>query len=52
LDQQAIQTLNEQLSVLYHHRGLVYEKLNQLEKAVADYEQARRLGYNPDKGVW
>jgi hypothetical protein len=52
LDQEALRALNEQLSVLYHHRGLVYQKLNQPEKARADLDQARRLGYDPSKGVW
>jgi tetratricopeptide (TPR) repeat protein len=52
LDQEALRALNEQLSVLYHHRGLVYQKLNQPEKARADLDQARRLGYDPGKGVW
>lgn len=40
------------LAVLYHHRGLIYEKLGKSEEARADLELAENLGYDPENGVW
>jgi tetratricopeptide (TPR) repeat protein len=42
---------NESLSVLYHHRGEVYEKLGKRSEAEADLRRATELGYNPAEGV-
>ena len=42
----------EAMAVLYHHRGLVYERIGEAEKAKKDLERAKRMGYAPDKGVW
>jgi hypothetical protein len=40
------------LAVIYHHRGLVYERIGKTRQAQADLERARQLGYDPEKGVW
>ena len=40
------------LAVLYHHRGLIYEKLGRSDEAAVDLELARKLGYDPKQGVW
>jgi tetratricopeptide (TPR) repeat protein len=46
------QRLNENLSVLLHHRGLVYAALQQEHAAEADFKRALELGYNPEEGVF
>ena len=43
---------DEEMSVIYHHRGLVYEALGEVEAAKQDLVRAQKLGYNPDQGVW
>ncbi|HEX4130737.1 MAG TPA: hypothetical protein VHZ24_11900 [Pirellulales bacterium] len=43
---------DEQLSVLYHHRGEVFEKMGQADRATADFAKAKQLGYNPAEGVF
>ena len=48
-----IQELSDQnLAVLYHHRGLVYQQLGQEPEAQKDLAQAEKLGYDPETGVW
>lgn len=42
----------ESLSVVHHHRGLVQAALGMEREAARDFEQARKYGYNPDKGVF
>lgn len=42
----------EQLSVLYHHRGLVHQALGHEELSQRDLERSKELGYDPDKGVF
>ena len=42
----------KELAVLYQHRGLVYEKLGQQEKAAQDFARALENGYSPEDGVW
>ena len=44
--------LQENLAVMYHHRGLVYQKLGDTTKASADLQQGDRWGYNPAEGVF
>ena len=51
LDRQA-RLFNENLAVLYQHRGLVYEALDRPEEAEADFERADKYGYSPEDGVW
>ena len=51
LDRQA-RRINENLAVLYQHRGLVYEALDRPEEAEADFERADKYGYSPEDGVW
>lgn len=42
----------ENLAVLYHHRGLIYEKIGRRYDAQVEFDRARRLGYNPARGVF
>lgn len=44
--------LDEQLAVIYTHRGMVREKLGMFAEAQADIDLGRELGYNPDRGVF
>ncbi len=44
--------LDEKLSVMFHHRGEVYEKLGRLDEAASDLNKAEKLGYNPAEGVY
>ncbi len=49
-----IRTLREMdlnLAVMYHHRGLVHEKLNHADQAAADIKLGDDLGYNPAAGI-
>ncbi|HVA49590.1 MAG TPA: hypothetical protein VNH11_24700 [Pirellulales bacterium] len=46
------QQLDHELSVMYHHRGQVLEKLGREEEAQSDLDQAEKLGYNPALGVF
>lgn len=43
---------DHELSVMFHHRGQVYEKLGRKEEARADLDRATQLGYNPAEGVF
>ena len=45
-------TDKESMAVLYHHRGLAYERVDESELATKDLERAKRMGYDPEKGVW
>ena len=47
-----LKMLDEQYSIILHHRGEVYAAIGDTEQAEADIAEAKRLGYNPDKGVW
>jgi tetratricopeptide (TPR) repeat protein len=42
----------EELAVMFHHRGLVNEKLGKRYEAEADLKLAEELGYDPERGVW
>lgn len=44
--------IDEQLAVIYTHRGMVREKMGMFAEARADIELGRELGYNPDRGVF
>jgi tetratricopeptide (TPR) repeat protein len=44
--------LEANLAVIYHHRGLVYQQLGQLETAEHDLSRADELGFSPEDGVW
>lgn len=44
--------LDEQLAVIYTHRGMVREKLGMFAEAQADLDLGRELGYNPERGVF
>jgi tetratricopeptide (TPR) repeat protein len=39
-------------AVMYHHRGLIYEKLGKKTEAEADLRRADALGYDPANGVF
>lgn len=43
---------DENLAVMYHHRGEVYEKLGRSGEAQQDFELATKLGYNREQGVF
>jgi tetratricopeptide (TPR) repeat protein len=45
-------SLNEGLAVLTHHRGELYQQLGREEEAMRDLQRAKRIGYNPQQGVW
>jgi tetratricopeptide (TPR) repeat protein len=40
------------LAVMYHHRGEIYGKLNQPEKAAEDIKRGQDFGYDPERGVF
>ncbi len=46
------QSAEENLAVLYQHRGLVYEMLGREEEAAEDFRRAEEFGYSPEDGVW
>lgn len=46
-----IKLLNENLAVMYHHRGETQQQLGNSQEAKDDSEVARKLGYDPDKGI-
>lgn len=46
------QTSMEGMAVLYHHLGLVYQKLGQTELAKKNLALADKFGYDPASGVW
>ncbi|HTQ39669.1 MAG TPA: tetratricopeptide repeat protein [Pirellulales bacterium] len=43
--------MEHNLAVMYHHRGLVYDKLGHKDDADHDLRHAQELGYNPAQGV-
>ncbi len=43
---------DENMAVMYHHRGEIHGKLGNSEKAQADLRRGDELGYNPAKGVY
>lgn len=43
---------NEIRAVMLYHRGVIYEKLGRTEEAEADLFEAKKLGYDPLKGVF
>lgn len=56
LDAKTLQRLNEQqdqnLAVMYHHRGLALQKLGREAEAQQQLARADELGYDPNNGVW
>jgi tetratricopeptide (TPR) repeat protein len=44
--------INENLAVLYHHRGEIHGKLDNPKQAEADLRRGDELGYNPAGGVF
>lgn len=47
-----LQSLQESLAVMYHHRGEIYEKQNKPKEAKRDFEAAARFGFDPEAGVY
>lgn len=47
-----LKLLDENMAVIQHHRGEAYEAIGESEKAKADIEQAIKLGYDREAGVW
>ena len=56
VDQRSLQAelerIDQNYAVIVHHRGEVYEAIGEIEKAEADYEEAEKLGYDREKGIW
>lgn len=50
--EQALESQQKSLAVMYHHRGLIYEKLGRKDDAEQDRKRGDELGYNPDRGVF
>ena len=46
-----LKALDENLAVMYHHRGETHEKLGNAQESKDDLEMAQKLGYDPDKGI-
>jgi len=42
---------DENLAVMLHHRSLVFKARNETNKADEDAAEAKRLGYDPERGV-
>lgn len=42
-----IRAAREQVAVVVYHRGLIYEKLGEAERAQADFAKVRELGFEP-----
>ena len=42
----------ENLAVMYHHRGQIHAKLGNSEKSEVDLNLGKQLGYNPATGVY
>jgi tetratricopeptide (TPR) repeat protein len=47
-----LKRLDENYAVIVHHRGEAYEATGEQEKAEADYAEAKKLGYDREKGIW
>ena len=45
-------TMDESRAVLHQHRGLVYKAIGKSDAAMKDFAEAKRLGYDPENGVW
>jgi tetratricopeptide (TPR) repeat protein len=46
-----VKETNHSLAVMYHHRGLVYDKLGRQDESEQDLRHGNQLGYNPAQGV-
>jgi tetratricopeptide (TPR) repeat protein len=46
-----LQMLNEDLAVMYYHRGLIHQQMERRQEADEDLSKAKELGYDPTKGV-
>jgi tetratricopeptide (TPR) repeat protein len=42
---------DQSLAVMYHHRGLLFDKLGRKSEAEKDLRQSKVLGYDPEQGV-
>lgn len=47
-----MQRIEQDLAVMLHHRGEVYEKLGKQRQAERDFRAAERYGFNPAAGVY
>lgn len=47
-----LQSIQESLAVMYHHRGEIYEKQAKPGEAKRDFEAAERFGFDPEAGVY
>lgn len=42
----------EQVAVIFYHRGLIYDKLGEAERAQADFAKVRELGFEPTEDLY
>ena len=49
--QAQVKETNHNLAVMYHHRGLVNDKLSRKDESEKDLRLGDQLGYNPARGV-
>ncbi|MCE9607758.1 MAG: hypothetical protein K8U03_22955 [Planctomycetia bacterium] len=47
-----IKSIEQNLAVMYHHRGEVYEKQGKADEAKRDFATADQFGFNPEEGVY
>ncbi|HEV3024175.1 MAG TPA: hypothetical protein VGX76_16980, partial [Pirellulales bacterium] len=43
---------DQQMAVMFHHRGQIHQMLGHTEQANADLNQGQALGYNPAAGIY
>ncbi len=49
---QELENAEHSLAVLLYHRSLIYDRLNQRDKAKVDRERVRTLGYEPNEKLF
>lgn len=47
-----LQAIQQTFAVLIYHRGLIYEKLGETDRAQADFDQVRDLGFEPGEDLY
>jgi len=48
----ALKQMDQEFSIILHHRGEAYEAMGEVEQAEADMAEAKKLGYDPSAGIW
>ena len=52
VDQLRMQEIKETLAVIVYHRGLIYEKLGEMDLAQIDFDRVRDLGFEPNDDLY